>query len=67
MTEEQNDCETFLYDSFVEDLIINFENEYEIKEGGSRMITEMAEAETELTKSEAKKPYHSGVWEYFKK
>jgi len=61
MTEEQNDYETFPYDSFVKDLIIDFENEYEIEEGGSGMTTEMAETETELTESEAKKPYHSGV------
>ena len=67
MIEEQNDYETFLYDSFVKDLIIDFENEYEIEEGGSGVTIEMAKAETELTESEAKKPYHSRVWEYFEK
>ena len=67
MTEEQNDYETFPYDSFVKDLIIDFEDEYEIEEGGSGVTIEMAKAETELTESEAKKPYHSRVWEYFEK
>jgi len=61
MTEEQNDYETFPYDSFVKDLIIDFEDEYEIEEGDSEVTTEMAEAETKLTESEAKKPYYSGV------
>ncbi|GBC04182.1 hypothetical protein RclHR1_05560002 [Rhizophagus clarus] len=62
-TEEQNDYETFPFNSFVEIVDDNHEDIPEIlHEENEETITE---AETEIT--EKSKPYHSKIWEYFEK
>ncbi|GBB91124.1 hypothetical protein RclHR1_18260001 [Rhizophagus clarus] len=62
-TEEQNDYETFPFDSFIEIVDDSHEDVPEIlHEENEETITE---AETEIT--EKSKPYHSKIWEYFEK
>ena len=75
MTEEyeQNDYETFPYDSFVEYSInIDYEDEYDEllheknNTGIEIEITEIIETEIE-TETGKTKPYHSDIWKYFEK
>jgi hypothetical protein len=69
--EEQNDYETFPYDSFVENPIgIDLENETEYEENDSEEATEIAETRMEITGviTEKFKSYPtSKVWDYFDK
>lgn len=65
--EEQNDYETFPYESFVENPIgIDLESETEYEENDSEGTTEITEI-TEVTTEKSKSYLPSKVWDYFEK